>query len=189
MAGEDNRANANARLIHAAAPGSRFPRGKCPNKVPPVPLFSVIVREHAYTGQFYHDVVEAGSCEQALHRATAPQLPPGSRQRSFSVTVTEHTYATSAGRFQDDFVEAGSCEQALHLAAARATAPQPPPGSGPQPGNAGHRRCADVWVHSLLHCELEQGHDPPHTAAAWVRDDRGLAHAVPGPGTGPGTRS
>ena len=197
MAGEDNRASANARLIHAAAPGSRFPRGKCPNKVPPVPLFSVIVREHAYTGQFYHDVVEAGSCEQALHRATAPQLPPGSRQRSFSVTVTEHTYATSAGRFQDDFVEAGSCEQALHLAAARATAPQPPPGSGPQPGNAGHRRCADVWVHSLLHCELEQGHDPPHTAAApgycrparWVRDDRGLAHAVPGPGTGPGTRS
>jgi len=122
VAGEDNRANANARLIHAAAPGSRFPRGKCPNKVPPVPLFSVIVREHAYTGQFYHDVVEAGSCEQALHRATAPQLPPGSRQRSFSVTVTEHTYATSAGRFQDDFVEAGSCEQALHLAAARVRA-------------------------------------------------------------------
>jgi hypothetical protein len=165
-----------------------------------VPLFSVIAREHAYTGQFYHDVVEAGSCEQALHlaaaRATAPQLPPGSRQRSFSVTVTEHTYATSARRFHDDVVEAGSCEQALQLAAARAGAPQLPPGSGPEPDDADRRRCADVWVRSLLRCELGQGHDPPHVATApgywrparWVRDDRGLAHAVPEPGTGPGTR-
>jgi hypothetical protein len=110
-----------------------------------VPLFSVIVREHAYTGQFCHDVVEAGSCEQALQ-----------------------------------------------LAAARATARQPPPGSGPQPDDADHRRCADVWVRSLLRCELAEGHDPPHMAAAagywrparWVRDDRGLAHAVPEPDTG-----
>jgi hypothetical protein len=110
-----------------------------------VPLFSVIVREHAYTGQFYHDVVEAGSCEQALH-----------------------------------------------LAAARAAARQPPPGSGPQPEGADHRRCAGVWVRSLLCCELAEGHDPPHMAAApgywrparWVRDDRGLAHAVPEPDTG-----
>ena len=127
-----------------------FPRGKSPDKVPPVPLFSVIVREHAYTGQFYHDVVEAGSCEQALH-----------------------------------------------LAATQATAPQLPPGSGPEPDDADRRRCADVWVRSLLRCELAEGHDPPHMAAApgywrparWVRDDRGLAHAVPEPGTGPGTRT
>ena len=163
-------------------------------------LFSVIVREHACTGQFYHDVVEAGSCEQALHlaagQATAPRLPPGSRQRSFSVTVTEHTDATSTGRFHDDFVEAGSCEQALHLAAGQASGLRAPAGSGPQPDDADHRRCADVWVRSLLRCELEEGHDPPHLAAApgywrparWVRDDRGLAHALPGPGTGPGTR-
>jgi len=179
---------------------AHFPRSKCPNKVPPVPLFSAIVREHAYTGQFYHDVVEAGSCEQALHlaagQATAPRLPPGSRQRSFSVTVTEHTDATSTGRFHDDFVAAGSCEQALHLAAGQASGLRAPAGSGPAPDDADHRRCADVWVHSLLRCELEEGHDPPHLAAApgywrparWVRDDRGLAHALPEPGTGPGTR-
>ena len=128
---------------------AHFPRSKCPNKVPPVPLFSAIVREHAYTGQFYHDVVEAGSCEQALH-----------------------------------------------LAAGQASGLREPAGSGPQPDDADHRRCADVWVRSLLRCELEEGHDPPHLAAApgywrparWVRDDRGLAHALPGPGTGPGTR-
>ena len=108
---------------------ARFPGGKCPNKVPPVPLFSVMVREHACTGQFYHHVVEAGSCEQALH-----------------------------------------------LAAGQAS------------GDADHRRCADVWVRSLLGCELAEGHDRPHMAAArgywrparWVRDDRGLAHALPG---------
>ena len=150
VTGEDNRANANARLIHATAPGRALSlRGGCPHKVPPVPLFSVIVREHAYTGQFYHDVVEAGSCEQAL------QLAAG---------------------------------QASGLRAAA--------GSGPQPDDADPRRCADVWVHSLLRCELEEGHDPPHMTAApgyrcparWVRDDRGLAHALPEPGTGPGTR-
>ena len=165
-----------------------------------MPLFSAIVREHAYTGQFYHDVVEAGSCEQALHlaagQATAPRLPPGSRQRSFSVTVTEHTDATSTGRFYDDVVAAGSCEQALQLAAGQASGLRAPAGSGPAPDDADHRRCADVWVHSLLRCELEEGHDPPHLAAApgywrparWVRDDRGLAHALPEPGTGPDTR-
>ena len=112
------------------------PRGKCPNKVPPVPLLSVVVREHAYTGQFYHDVVEAGSCEQALQ-----------------------------------------------LAAGHASRLRAPTGSGPQPDDADHRRCADVWVHSLVRCELEEGHEPPHMAAApgyrrpvsWVRDERGLA--------------
>jgi len=52
-----------------------------------------------------------------------------------------------------------------------------------------HRRCADVWLYSLLHCELAEGHDGPHMATAsgyrrparWVRDDRGLAHALPEP--------
>jgi len=163
--------------------------------MPPVSLFSVMVREHAYTGRFYNDVLEAGSCEQALQlaaaQATAPQ-PPGYEQRSFSVTVAEHAYGTGAGRFHDDVVEARSCEQALQLVAAQATALQPP-GSGPQPDGTDRRRCADVWVHSLLRCELAEGHDPPHIAAArgywrparWVRDDRGLAHVLPEPDTGP----
>ena len=47
-----------------------------------MPLFHVTVREHTYTGRFYHDVVEAESFEDALQlavgRATAPQPPPGS---------------------------------------------------------------------------------------------------------------
>ncbi len=164
-------------------------------------MFSVIVREHAYTGQLYHDVVEAGSCRQALQRAAghaaAPQLPPGSGRRSFSVTVTEHAYAASARRFHDEFVEAGSCQQALQLAAGHAGGLRAPAGPGPQPDGADHRRCADAWVHSLLRCELAEGHDRPHMAAApgywrparWVRDDRGLAQALPEPGAGPGTRA
>ena len=68
-------------------------------------------------------------------------------------------------------------------------APQPPPGFEPEPDGANHRRCADVWLYSLLRCELAEGHDGPHMATApgwrrparWVRDDRGLAHALPEP--------
>ena len=147
-------------------------------------LFNVTVREHTYTGRFHNDVVEAGSCEEALHlaagQATAPQQPPGSEQRSFNVTVTEHT---CTGRFYNDVVEAGSFEEALQLAAGQATGPEPPPGFRPQPDGANRRRCADVWIYSLLHCELAEGHYPPHMAVArgywrpvrWVRDDRGFA--------------
>jgi hypothetical protein len=108
----------------------------------------------------------------------------------FNVTVREHT---CTGGFYNDVVEAGSCEEALHLAAEQATAPRPPPSPKPQPDGADRRRCADVWVDSLLHCELAEGHDPPHMAVArgyrrpvrWVRDDRGLAHALPEPAGSP----
>ena len=107
----------------------------------------------------------------------------------FNVTVREHAYT---GRFYNDVVEAESCEEALHMATRQATAPQPPPGSKPQPVGA-NRTCADIWVDSLLHCELAEGHYPPHTAVArgyrkpvrWVRDDRGLAHALPEPASPP----
>jgi hypothetical protein len=155
--------------------------------------FSVTVREHTYTGRFYTDVVEAGSCEEALHlaagQATVPQASPVFTQRSFSVTVREHT---CTGPFYTDVVEAGSCEEALHLAAGQATRRQLP-GSKPQPDEAYRRRCADVCVYSLLHCELEKGHQPPHMAVArgyqrparWVRDDRGIAHILPEPATSP----
>ncbi len=108
----------------------------------------------------------------------------------FHITVREHTYT---GRFYNDVVEAGSFEEALQLAADQATAHRPPPGSTPRPDGVNHRRCADVWVYSLLHCELVQGHDPPHMAVArgywrparWARDDRGLAHALPEPALPP----
>jgi hypothetical protein len=111
----------------------------------------------------------------------------------FHVTVREHTYT---GRFYHDVVEAGSFEDALQLAAGRAAAPEPPPAAGPQPDGADRRRCADVWVYSLLRCELAEGHDPPHMAVArgyrrparWVRDDRGLARALPEPGCRPSAR-
>ena len=155
-----------------------------------MPLFHITLREHTYTGRFYNDAVEAGSFKEALQlaagQATAPLPPPDSRQRSFNVTVREHT---DAGRFYNDVVEAGSFEEALRLAAAQAAGPQPPPGFRPQPDGANRRQCADVWIHSLLHCELVEGHDPPHMAVArgywhlvrWARDDRGLAQALPGP--------
>ena len=107
----------------------------------------------------------------------------------FSVTVREHAYA---GLFYSDVAEAGSCEEALQLAAGQ-TARLQLPGPRLQPDDADRRRCADVCVYSLLHCELVEGHDPPHMAVArgywrpvrWVRDDRGIAHALPEPATSP----
>ncbi|HXZ73277.1 MAG TPA: tetratricopeptide repeat protein [Streptosporangiaceae bacterium] len=211
-----------------------------------MPLFHVTVREHTYTGRFYHDVVQAGSfqqalqlaaghaaepqppaaqpqrefnveatehpptgrpdrdvtpakpCEQAQHpaagHAAAPQPPAAPPQRGFNVAVTEHA---PAGRSYTDVVQAGSFQQALQLAAERASVPHPPPVSAPQPGAAVGPRCADVWVYSLLRCELAEGHDPPHMAVApgyrrpvrWVRDHRGLAHALPEPAGQPSAMS
>ncbi len=204
-----------------------------------MPLFNVTVREHTYTGRFYSDVVQAGSCEEALQVAAAhaagPGAPPGPEpQHGFDVAVTgrtgtgrldtgvvqasgreeavqvgaapesppspapQHGFSVvvreqaHAGRLYSDVVQAGSCEEAVQVAAAQAAAPEPPPGPTPQAEAAGRPRCADVWVYALLRCELEAGHDPPHMAVAhgygrqvkWVRDDRGIAHAVPDPAVG-----
>ena len=259
-----------------------------------MPLFSVAVREHAYTGRFYSDVVQAGSFEEALQaaaehaavpwpppgptpeegfdvavtrrahpgrldtdvvpaerreeaqepapeqvaapepaaervvapepaaervvapepaaeqaaapepaaerhgeaqkpaaeQAAAPQPAPGPpSQRGFSVTVREQAYT---GRVYTEVVQAGSSEEALHVAAERAAAPQPWPSPEPQADAAGRPRCPDVWIYSLLHCELPAGHDPPHVAVAhgyrrpvrWVRDDRDVARTLPDPATG-----
>jgi len=183
-----------------------------------MPWFSVAVREHAYTGRFYSDVVQAESCEEALQaageqqpaaeqaaeqageqqpaaeqaaeQAAVPQPAPGPpRQRGFSVVVREQAYP---GRFYSDVVQAESCEKALEVAAVRAAAPQPSIDPKLQADAAGRPRCADVWIYTLLHCELVAGHDPPHMAVAhgygrlvsWVRDDRGIAHARPDPATG-----
>jgi hypothetical protein len=201
-----------------------------------MPSFNVAVREHAYTGRLYSDVVQAESCEEALQvaaeqaavpppptgpeplqrsgvavtgrtcsgrldtdvvraepreeaqqpaagKAAAPGAPPGpASQRGFSVVVTEQAYA---GRVHRAVVQAASCEEALQVAAGQAAAPEPSPGPKPQADATGRRMCADVWVYSLLHCELVAGHDPPHMAVAcyerpvtWVRDDRGIAHAL-----------
>jgi hypothetical protein len=203
-----------------------------------MPLFNVAVREHTYTAQFYSDVVQAGSPEEALQVAAqhavvpgppagprpqhgsgpevtgptctgrldtefvrvsrrgepvqvaAPGPPPSSAlQHGFSVVVREQA---GAGRIRSDVVQAGSPEEALQVAAAQAAAPEPPPGPTPRTEAAGRPRCADVWVYTLLHCDLEAGHDPPHMAVAhgyrrsakWVRDDLGIARPVPDPATG-----
>ena len=156
--------------------------------------FNVTVREHSYAGRFYSDVVQAESCEDALQvaaeQAAGPQPSPGAPlPRGFSVVVREQAYA---GRFYSDVVQAESCEEALEAAAARADAPQPSLDPKLQADAAGRPRCADVWVYSLLHCDLVAGHDPPHMAvahgygrlASWVRDDRGIAHALPDPVAG-----
>jgi hypothetical protein len=107
----------------------------------------------------------------------------------FNVAVREHAYT---GRFYSDVVQAGSCEEALQVAAARAASLGPLPDPAPQEAAAGQPGCADVWVYALLHCELQAGHDPPHLAVApgngrpvrWVRDDLGIAHAVPASAAG-----
>jgi hypothetical protein len=123
-----------------------------------------------------------------LPQAATPEPPPGpAPQYGFSVVVREQPYA---GRFYSDVVQAASPEEALQVAAAQAAAAQ---AAGQAAAvQAGVRaRCADVWVYALLHCELEAGHDPPHLALAhgyrrpvmWVRDDLGVAHAVPDPAT------
>lgn len=100
----------------------------------------------------------------------------------FNVAVREHAYT---GRFYSDVVQAESSEEALQAAAEQAAAPKPSPDPKLEADTAGRPRCADVWVYSLLDCELVAGHDPPHMAVAgyerpvrWVRDDRGIAHAL-----------
>jgi len=196
-----------------------------------MPLFNVAVREHAYTGRFYSDVVQAESSEEALQtaaqQAAAPkpspdptvlqgfdvavtepawtgrldtdvvraepreeaQQPAASNpspgptpQRGFSVVVTEQAYGE---RVHSAVVQAGSCQEALQAAAEQAAAPKPSLDPKLEADAAGRPRCADVWVYSLLDCELVAGHDPPHMAVAgyerpvrWVRDDRGIAHAL-----------
>src|SRR5580693_9460966 len=148
-----------------------------------MPLFNVAVREHAYTGWFYSDVVQAESSEEALQvaaeQAAAPEPAPEPKPlQRFDVAVTEPTYT---GRLDTDVVRVEPHEEAQPPAAA----PEPSPGPTPRADAADRPRCADVWVYSLLDCELVAGHDPPHMAVAgyerpvrWVRDDRGIAHAL-----------
>jgi hypothetical protein len=196
-----------------------------------MPLFNVAVREHAYTGRFYSDVVQAESSEEALQtaaqQAAAPEPSPDptvlqrfdeavteptstgrldtdvvrtepreeaqqpaasipsprpTPQRGFSVVVTEQAYGE---RVHSAVVQAGSCQEALQAAAEQAAAPKPSPDPKLEADDPGRPRCADVWVYSLLDCELVAGHDPPHMAVAgyerpvrWLRDDRGIAHAL-----------
>ena len=134
---------------------------------------------------------DSGEAQQpAAEQAAGPQPSPGPPlPRGFSVVVREQAHA---GRFYRDVVQAESCEEALEAAAARADAPQPSLDPRLQADAAGRPRCGDVWVYSVLHCELVAGHDPPHMAvahgygrlASWVRDDRGIAHALPDPAAG-----
>jgi hypothetical protein len=159
---------------------------------PPVPVpqqvFDVAATGPTPTGRLDTDVVQASRREEVPQVAAALRLPPGPAPQGFSVVVREQA---DAGPVYSEAVQAGSPEEALQVAAEQAAAPEPRPGPTPQAETAGRPRCADVWVYALLHCELEAGHDPPHMAVAhryrrpvrWVRDDRGIAYAVPGPAT------
>jgi len=135
-------------------------------------------------GRLDTDVVQASRREEAVQMAAAPGPPPSPAPRQgFHVVVREQA---DAGQFYSDVVQAGSYEEALQVAAAQAAVP-PAPDLMPRAEAAGRPRCADAWVYALLHCELEAGHDPPHMAVPhgyrrpvkWVRDDLGIAHAVP----------
>ena len=145
--------------------------------------FDVAVTEPTWTGRLGTDVMRAEPREEAQPPAAAPGPPPGpTPQRGFSVVVTEQAYA---GRVHSAVVQAGSCQEALQVAAEQAAAPEPAPEPTLQADAADRPKCADVWVYSLLDCELVAGHDPPHIAVSgyerpvrWVRDDRGIAHAL-----------
>jgi len=166
---------------HAAAP--RPPPGPTPQPV------SDVAAGRTPPARLDTGVVQALRREEAPPAAAALRPPPGPAPQGFSVVVREHA---DAGPVYSEVVQAGSPEEALQVAAGQAAAPEPPPGPTPQAETAGRPRCADVWVYALLHCELEAGHDLPHMGVArryrrpvrWVRDDRGIAHAVPRPATG-----
>jgi hypothetical protein len=175
--------------LQAAARHAAEPRTPPAPELSPAPEprhgSDVAVTEDRCTGRLDTDVVPDSRRGEAVHVATAkaaaPEPPPGpAPRRGFSVVVQEHA---STGRVYSDVVQAGSPEEALQVAALQAAAPEPPPDP---------TRCADVWVYALLHCDLEAGHDPPHIAVAhgylrpvsWVRDDLGVAHALPDPATG-----
>ncbi len=167
---------------HAAVP--RPPPAPMPQQVS-----DVAATGPTPTGRLDTDVVQASRREEVPQVAAALRPPPGPAPQGFSVVVREQA---GAGPVYSEVVQAGSPEEALQAAAAQAAAPGPRPGPAPQAETAGRPRCADVWVYDLLHCELEAGHDPPHVAVAhryrrpvrWVRDDRGIAYAVPGPAAG-----
>ena len=157
----------------------------------PQPVSGVAATGRTPTGWLDTDGVQASRHEDAPQATAALRPPPGPTPQGFSVVVREQA---DTGPVYSEVVQAGSAEEALQVAAGQVAAgqvaaPEPPPDPGLSAETAGRPRCADVWVYALLHCELEAGHDSPHMAVAhrygrsarWVRDDRGIAHAVPGP--------
>ncbi len=168
----------------ARAAASRLPPGPGPQQESDVAVTGPTRTRRLDTGCAQTERREEAQ-QPAAEQAAGPQPSPGPPlPRGFSAVVREQA---NAGRFYSDVVQAESCEEALEAAAARADAPQPSPDLKLQADAAGRPRCADVWVYSLLHCELLAGHDSPHMAvahgygrlASWVRDDRGIAHAPP----------
>jgi len=164
---------------HAVVPGS--PTGPRPQHGS-----VVAVTGPSRTGRLDTDVAPASRRGEPVQVA-APRPLTGPAPQGFSVVVREQA---DAGRFRSDVVQARSPEEALQAAAAQAASE--PPGPTPQAEAAGRPRCADVWVYTLLHCDLEAGHDPPHMAIArgyrrpvrWMRDELGIAHPAPDPAAG-----
>jgi hypothetical protein len=96
-----------------------------------MPSFTVMIREHAYTGRFYGEVVQAESYEKALRVAaghagmpgpSGPELP-----QELGTTVPERA---RSGPSANAAVHAERREEVPQPAAA----PQPPPGPEPRRG-------------------------------------------------------
>ena len=85
-----------------------------------MPLFSVAVREHTYTGRFYSDVVQAGSPEEALRVAAQHAVVPGP--------------PTGTGRLDTDVVRASRHGEPVQVAAPEPSpSPAPPSPAPPNP--------------------------------------------------------
>jgi hypothetical protein len=91
-----------------------------------MPLFNVAVREHTYTGRFYSDVVQAGSCEEALQVAARHAAVPRPPQES-DIAVTG---GTGTRQLDTDVVQAVRPAEAVQVTAALG----PPLGPAPRQG-------------------------------------------------------
>jgi hypothetical protein len=94
-----------------------------------MPLFSVAVREHTYTGRFYSDVVQARSPEEALQVAAQQAVVPGARAglRPQQGSVVAATGPSRTGRLDTDVAPASRRGEPVQVAA-----PRPPPSPAPQ---------------------------------------------------------
>ena len=140
-------------------------------------LFYVMVREHAYTGRFYSDTVQAESCEQALQlaaeHAAAPPPPPGVQpRRELDVAVTG---PPATDRPDRDVRPAEPREQAQRPAAGHAAAPPPPPGAQPRRRSRGGARAPG---HRAARSRRQAGPAPRAGAPAGRRARRSAAPAA-----------
>ena len=160
--------------------------GSRPQEVTAYAIVNVTMREHTCTGRSGPEV----SCQPGTWRAlsqvsrcigrgaqlSAPR--PDLERAGSACPLPRRSGVTRGTMTYTDVVQAECWREALQLPAERATASRPLPDFKPQPHAADCPRCADIWVHSLLHCGLEEGHE----SAAHRRPTRVLASGEVGEG-------